>query len=287
MRRLLAAAILLSLVAAAAASERREDDINRIQTASLVLKQIMDAPDSAIPDSIMGGAKCLAIIPSSLKAGFVFAANYGKGVATCRTDKGWSAPAFFRLTGGSFGLQIGGQATDLVLIIRTDKGMQNLLQSKFKMGGDASAAAGPVGRDAQAATDLTMRAQILTYSRARGLFAGISLNGSVINQNGADTLAFYGKEYTYRSILGGEVPAPKDAQPLLQTVEKYAPTPKPAVAAPAASAPQPAAAVTTSGATATPTAAAHPQPGAAADADAEAETKTPAASATPAKGGAE
>jgi len=281
MRRVLAAAILFSLVAAAAASERREDDINRLQTASLVLKQIMDAPDSAIPDSIMGGAKCIAIIPSSLKAGFVFAANYGKGVATCRTDKGWSAPAFFRLTGGSFGLQIGGQATDLVLIIRTDQGMQNLLQSKFKLGGDASAAAGPVGRDAQAATDLTMRAQILTYSRARGLFAGISLNGSVINQNGADTVAFYGREYTYRSILGGEVPAPKDAEPLLQTVERYAPTPKPAVAPTAASAPQPAAAVTTApGANAT-------HASAEVDAEKESPSSQPVASTAPAKGGAE
>lgn len=240
MKRLIAAAVLFSLSAVAVASERREADIDRIQTASLVLKQIMDAPDSAIPDSIMGGAKCIAIIPSSLKAGFIFGANYGKGVATCRTGTGWSAPAFFRLTGGSFGLQAGGQASDLVLIIRTDKGMQNLLSSKFKLGGDASAAAGPVGRDAQAATDLTMRAQVLTYSRARGLFAGVSLNGSVINQNGADTVAFYGKEYTYRSILGGEVPAPKDAEALLQTVEKYAPTPRPHVAPVVTPAPAPA-----------------------------------------------
>jgi lipid-binding SYLF domain-containing protein len=247
----------------------------------------MDAPDSAIPDSIMGGAKCIAIIPSSLKAGFIIGANYGKGVATCRTAKGWSAPAFFRLTGGSFGLQIGGQASDLVLVIRTDRGMQNLLQSKFKMGGDASAAAGPVGRDAQAATDLTMRAQILTYSRARGLFAGISLNGSVINQDGADTRAFYGKEYTYRSVLGGEVPAPADANPLLQMVEKYAPTPKPHVA-PSVSAPQPAAAVTTGGATASANTTSHPQPATAADADAQSESPATQPVATaPAKGGSE
>ena len=239
MKKLIAAAVLFSLSAVAVASERREADVDRIQTASLVLKQIMDAPDSAIPDSIMGGAKCIAIIPSSLKAGFIFGANYGKGVATCRTGTGWSAPAFFRLTGGSFGLQIGGQASDLVLIIRTDRGMQNLLSSKFKLGGDASAAAGPVGRDAQAATDLTMRAQVLTYSRARGLFAGVSLNGSVINQNDADTRAFYGKEYTYRSILGGEVPTPKDADALLQAVERYAPTPKPHVAPVVTPAPAP------------------------------------------------
>ena len=167
---LTAAAILFALAVAAGASERRDNDIDRIQTASIVLKQIMSAPDNAIPDSIMSGAKCIAIIPSSLKGGFIFGANYGKGVATCRTDKGWSAPTFFKLTGGSFGFQAGGQASDLVLIVRTDDGMQYLLHSKFKLGADASAAAGPVGRDAQAMTDLTMRAQVLTYSRSRGLF---------------------------------------------------------------------------------------------------------------------
>ncbi len=173
----------------------------------------MSAPDSAIPDSIMSGAKCIAIMPSMLKGGFIFGANYGKGVATCRTDKGWSAPAFFKLTGGSFGFQAGGQASDLVLIIRTDDGMQHLLQSKFKLGADASAAAGPVGRDAQAATDLTLRAQVLTYSRSRGLFLGVSLSGGVINQDQADTQAFYGKGWTYRCLLKGEVPAPQKPKP--------------------------------------------------------------------------
>ncbi len=220
------AMILLALCACALASERRDNDLDRIQSSATVLKQIMSAPDSNIPDSIMSGAKCIAIIPSSLKASFIFGANYGKGVATCRTDKGWSAPAFFKLTGGSFGFQAGGQASDLVLIIRTDEGMQQLLRSKFKLGADASAAAGPVGRDAQAATDLTLRAQVLTYSRSRGLFLGVSLNGSVIKQDQADTRAFYGKDYTYRSVLNGEVPAPKDADPLLIMVEKYAPTPR-------------------------------------------------------------
>ena len=167
--------------------------------------------------------------------------QYGKGVATCRTEKGWSAPAFFKVTGGSFGFQAGGQASDLVLIIRTDDGMQHLLQSKFKLGADASAAAGPVGRDAQASTDLTMRAQVLTYSRARGLFLGVSLSGGVINQNDADTQAFYGKDWTYYSILKGEVPAPKEAEPFLTVVEKYAPTPRPAATPTSASVPAPAA----------------------------------------------
>ncbi len=232
-----ATAILFALVMTAAASERRDNDIDRIQTASVVLNQIMSAPDRAIPDSIMSGAKCIAIMPSMLKGGFIVGANYGKGVATCRTDKGWSAPAFFKLTGGSFGFQAGGQASDLVLIIRTDDGMQHLLQSKFKLGADASAAAGPVGRDAQAMTDLTLRAQVLTYSRSRGLFLGVSLSGGVIKQDQADTQAFYGKDWTYRSVLNGQVPAPTDANPLLQTVEKYAPTPKPHVAPTASAAP--------------------------------------------------
>ena len=200
--------------------------MDRIQTSSTILSQIMSAPDKAIPDGIMNGAKCIAIIPSNLKASFIFGANYGKGVATCRTEHGWSAPVFFKMTGGSFGFQAGGQASDLVLIIRTADGMQHLLQSKFKLGADASAAAGPVGRDAQASTDLTMRAQILTYSRSRGLFLGVSLGGAVVHQDQADTQAFYGKDWTFYSLLNGQVPAPKDSDILLKTVEEYAPTPK-------------------------------------------------------------
>jgi lipid-binding SYLF domain-containing protein len=207
------------------ASERRDSDLERLQSASTVLSQIMSAPDRGIPDSIMSGAKCIAVMPSMLKASFVLGANYGKGVATCRTATGWSAPAFFKLTGGSFGFQAGGQASDLVLIVRTDDGMQYLLQSKFKLGADASAAAGPVGRDAQAMTDLTLRAQVLTYSRSRGLFLGVSLSGGVIKQDQADTTAFYGKDWTYYSVLNGQVPAPADAEAFLKTVEKYAPTP--------------------------------------------------------------
>jgi SH3 domain-containing YSC84-like protein 1 len=222
----LAKLFVISMALCAAASDRRGADLDRVQTASTVLSQIMSAPDRAIPDGIMSGAKCIAIVPSSLKASFVFGANYGKGVATCRTEHGWSAPVFFLMTGGSFGFQAGGQASDLVLIIRTAEGMQHLLQSKFKLGADASAAAGPVGRDAQAATDITMRAQVLTYSRARGLFLGVSLGGAVIRQDQADTEAFYSKDWTFYSLLNGEVEAPQDSLVLLSTVEKYAPTPK-------------------------------------------------------------
>jgi lipid-binding SYLF domain-containing protein len=207
-----------------AQSGKRQADIERVQSAAVILSQIMEAPDKGIPDGIMDGAKCLAIVPSMLNASFIFGANYGKGVATCRAESGWSAPVFFKVEGGSFGFQAGGQASDLVLVIRTMEGMQHLLQSKFKLGADASAAAGPVGRNAQAATDLTMRAQILTYSRARGLFAGVSVNGAVVHQDNSATQAFYGKDWTFFSLLNGQVPAPADAQNFLKTVELYAPT---------------------------------------------------------------
>jgi SH3 domain-containing YSC84-like protein 1 len=227
MKKIVAAALLLVFMTTWAWSQNRGAQVDRVQTASTVLDQIMSAPDRAIPGGILSGAKCIAIVPSMLKASFVFGANYGKGVATCRTEHGWSAPVFFKVTGGSFGFQAGGQASDLVLIIRTDEGMQHLLQSKFKLGADASAAAGPVGRDAQASTDLTLRAQVLTYSRSRGLFLGVSLSGGLIRQDNGDTRAFYGgKDWTFYSLLRGQVPAPQDSLVLLNTVEKYAPTPK-------------------------------------------------------------
>ncbi len=233
----LALLLILLIASAMYASDQRAADIERLQTSGVILTQIMSAPDRGIPDAIMDGAKCIAVIPSMLKASFIFGANYGKGVATCRTVNGWSAPAFFKVEGGSFGLQAGGQASDLVLIIRTEDGMQHLLSSKFKLGGDASAAAGPVGRDAQAATDLTLRAQVLTYSRARGLFLGVSLNGAMIHQADGDTMAFYRSPVSYRTILSGETPAPPEAQPFLQAVEKYAPTPPSHVATTASAAP--------------------------------------------------
>jgi lipid-binding SYLF domain-containing protein len=229
-KRKTAIALLTFLTTAAwAGSSARDAGIARIQTANTILSQIMEAPDRGIPDSIMSGAKCIAIVPSMLKVSFIFGANYGKGVATCRTTSGWSAPTFFRVEGGSFGFQAGGQASDLVLIVRTDAGMQHLLQSKFKLGADASAAAGPVGRDAQAATDLTMRAQILTYSRSRGLFLGVSLAGAVVRQDDGDTQAFYGKDWTFYSLLNGQVPPPPDSENFLKTVEHYAPTQRAAV----------------------------------------------------------
>jgi lipid-binding SYLF domain-containing protein len=245
MKKIVAAALLMFSMTTWAWSQNRNAQVDRVETASTVLSQIMSAPDRGIPDGILSGAKCIAIVPSMLKASFIFGANYGKGVATCRTEHGWSAPVFFKVTGGSFGFQAGGQASDLVLIIRTDEGMQHLLQSKFKLGADASAAAGPVGRDAQASTDLTLRAQVLTYSRSRGLFLGVSLSGGVIRQDDGDTRAFYGgKDWTFYSLLRGEVPAPQDSLVLLNAVEKYAPTPKvraQAAPAPVVTSPAPAA----------------------------------------------
>ncbi len=247
MKKISVALLVLIASAAWAQSGARSADIERVQSAATILSQIMEAPDRGIPDGIMSGAKCIAIVPSMMKISFILGANYGKGVAMCRTAAGWSSPAFFRVEGGSFGFQAGGQASDLVLIIRTDDGMQHLLQSKFKLGADASAAAGPVGRDTQAATDLTMRAQVLTYSRARGLFLGVSLSGAVIRQTDSDVRAFYGKDWTFYSLLNGEVPPPQEAQGLLATVERYAPTRRatPAVAATPAPAVAPATAPVT------------------------------------------
>ncbi len=267
---------LLLLVSSAmwAQSGARSADVERVQSATTILSQIMEAPDRGIPDSIMSGAKCIAIVPSMLKVSFVFGANYGKGVATCRTATGWSSPAFFRITGGSFGFQAGGQASDLVLIIRTDDGMQHLLQSKFKLGADASASAGPVGRDTQAATDLTMRAQVLTYSRSRGLFLGVSLSGAVIRQDDGDVRAFYGKDWTFYSLLNGEVPPPQDSQVFLNSIEHYAPTRR---AAKSAVAPIPTPAVAP-----TPVASAAPSEPAASATPAVTPAPVPAAASTPA-----
>jgi len=283
MKKISVASLLLIATAAWAQSGARSADIERVQSATTILSQIMEAPDRGIPDSIMSGAKCIAIVPSMMKVSFIFGANYGKGVATCRTATGWSAPAFFRVEGGSFGFQAGGQASDLVLIIRTDDGMQHLLQSRFKLGADASAAAGPVGRDTQAGTDLTMRAQVLTYSRSRGLFLGVSLSGAVIRQDDGDVRAFYGKDWTFYSLLNGEVPPPQDAVTLLKTVEHYAPTrsaTKPAVAPTPAPATAPTPAVPAEP-TAAATAAVAPAP-AAATSPAPTAPVEPTASATPA-----
>src|SRR5690242_226262 len=208
---------LLVLLTTSWADEDRSKLVSRLQGSSDVLEEIMSAPDKGIPEEVMGSAECVPIVPSMLKGGFVFGAEYGRGVATCRTPMGWSAPAFFRLGGGSFGLQIGGQAVDLVMLIMNQHGMDALLSSHFKLGADASAAAGPVGRHAEGMTDWKMRAEVLTYSRARGLFAGVTLNGAAIQQDHGDTRSFYGRMIPLRRILTGEIEAPKDSLEFLNT----------------------------------------------------------------------
>jgi len=195
---------------------------DRIQAAATVIDEIESAPDTGIPEDVLGSAECVAVVPSLLKGGFILAANYGRGVASCRTPTGWSAPAFLFTSGGSVGFQIGGQAIDLVMLIMNKDGMKNLLSSKFKLGADASVAAGPVGRHAAADTDWKMRAQVLTYSRTRGVFAGISLAGAVIKQDKDATREFYGRMVPFRTSLTGKVEAPQNAYPFLNTLAKWA-----------------------------------------------------------------
>src|SRR5882762_5805988 len=183
----------------------------RVESAATVLDEIQGAPDQGIPLEVLGSAECVAVIPTLLKGGFIVGGRYGKGVASCRTPKGWSAPAFFTIGGGSFGLQIGGQATDLVMLIMNKNGMDHLLSSQFKLGADASAAAGPVGRHAAADTDWKMRAQVLTYSRSRGLFAGLELCDAVIKQDKVSIRELYGRLVPFKTTHKGEIGAPKAA----------------------------------------------------------------------------
>lgn len=193
----------------------------RLQAAQDVLNGVMRVPEKQIPESILSNATCVAVVPGMLKGAFIFGAEYGQGVATCRTGHGWSAPVFIRMAGGSWGFQIGGKGTDLVLVAVNRKGMQDLLQSKFKIGASASAAAGPVGRDAGASTNWKMQSELLTWSRSRGLFAGVDLNGVSVTQNTNDTDIFYHGPHTFNSILAGDVPVPESARPFVRTVAKY------------------------------------------------------------------
>ena len=215
-------ACLCSLSLAADESTKATKAADRAQAAAEVLNEIQGAPDNRIPQEVLGSAECVAVVPSMLKGGFVFGAKYGRGLASCRTPKGWSAPAFFIVKGGSFGLQIGGQAVDLVMLIMNNDGMQHLLSSKFELGADASVAAGPVGRHAEGNTDWKMRAQVLTYSRARGVFAGLTLNGAQIKQDKDSTREFYGRMVPFRTALTGEIDPPAAANPFLSSLSKWA-----------------------------------------------------------------
>ena len=209
---------MLSLGTLCWAGSAREDATDRLDSATQVMHEIMSAPDSGIPEEVLEHAKCVAVVPHLVKGGFVFGAKGGKGVATCRTANGWSAPAFITISGGSWGLQIGVEAVDLVMIIQNEKGMQKLLSSNFQLGADASAAAGPVGRHASAGTDWKLDTEILTYSRAKGAFAGLTLEGASIRQDDDSRHAIYGRKVTTRALLLGNVPAPTVARPFLAAI---------------------------------------------------------------------
>ena len=218
MKKIMLLLTILSLGALSWAASAREDATNRLGNAAGVLHEIMAAPDQGIPEEVLEHAKCVAVVPHLVKGGFIFGAKGGKGVATCRTANGWSAPAFFTVSGGSWGLQIGVEAVDLVMIIQNEKGMQHLLSNKFQLGADASAAAGPVGRHASANTDWKMDTEVLTYSRAKGAFAGLTLEGASVRQDDDSRRAVYGRKVTTRATLLGHVPAPFAARPFISAV---------------------------------------------------------------------
>jgi lipid-binding SYLF domain-containing protein len=219
----LGASCVLLAGMAFSADKDASDIEKRIDNSAHVLDEIMSTPDKAIPDKVMKDAKCIAVIPSMVKIAVGFGGSHGKGIAVCRTENGhWSSPAPITITGGSWGLQLGGQAVDLVMVVTNDDGMQHLLASKFKIGADASAAAGPVGRDTGADTDWKMKAEVLTYSRARGVFAGIDLNGSAVTQDKDETRILYGKFVPFGDILEGKVARPTGASAAFETtVRKY------------------------------------------------------------------
>ena len=217
------AVALLTMLGAAPSARQESDEARRVRESAIVLAEIMGAEDKAIPRAIIGKAEAIAIFPGTLRAGFIVGGMRGRGIISARNEGRWSAPAFLTLTGGSFGLQIGGQAADLVLVINNRRGLENLVSNQFKLGADAAVAAGPVGRDAQAATDLQLRAEILSYSRSRGLFAGVTVNGSTVRQDRDANERFYGKRLDSKQILFG--PAPGTPQPVpawLEALDRYA-----------------------------------------------------------------
>jgi lipid-binding SYLF domain-containing protein len=216
--------MLMSFIGLAATSawagSTREDTVDRLQKSVDVLQQIMSTPDKGIPEEVLNGAKCIVIVPDLIKGGFVFGAKHGRGVATCRTANGWSAPAFISVGGGSWGLQIGVEDIDLVMLVMNDRGLQHLLSSKFELTGEGSVAAGPVGRHTSAGTDILMNTEVLTYSRSRGIFAGLTLEGAVVEQDNDSTRAIYGKHMMFRSILSGRVSTPASGQAFVNAVSE-------------------------------------------------------------------
>ena len=218
MKKVMFVLAILSLGTMCWAGSAREDATERLENATNVVHEIMAMPDKGIPEEVLEHAKCIAVVPHMVKGGFIFGAKGGKGVATCRTANGWSSPAFITISGGSWGLQIGVEAVDVVLIVQNERGMQKLLSSNFHVGGDASAAAGPVGRHAEAGTDWKMDTEILTYSRAKGVFAGLTLEGASIRQDTDSRHAIYGRNVTTRALLLGKVSGPSVVQPFLAAI---------------------------------------------------------------------
>jgi SH3 domain-containing YSC84-like protein 1 len=218
MKKLVLLLVMMSLASLCWAGSERRAVIDRLNNSAKVLDEIMGAPDRRIPDEIMKKAKCVAVVPHLIKGGFVFGAEHGKGVATCRTANGWSAPAFIKIAGGSWGTQIGAEAVDLVMVIKSEKGMQKLLSSKFEIGRDASVAVGPVGRHSSENTDVKLDVLILTYSRAKGAFVGFTFKGAWVRADNRSRRAMYGPRVTTRATLLGRVRTPAAARPFLDAV---------------------------------------------------------------------
>jgi SH3 domain-containing YSC84-like protein 1 len=210
---------LIGLVGTLAwAGSAREDTVDRMDRSVNVIRAVMSTPDKGIPEEVLSSAKCILVVPDLIKGGFVFGGKHGRGVATCRTPEGWSAPAFVSVGGGSWGLQIGIEDVDLVMLVMNDRGLQHLLSSKFELTGEGSVAAGPVGRHASAGTDWKMNTELLTYSRSKGVFAGLTLEGAVVEQDNDSTRAIYGKHMSFRNILSGKATTPRSAEAFLKAV---------------------------------------------------------------------
>jgi len=202
------------------ASSDREDTVDRLQKSVEVLQAIMSTPDKGIPEEVLNGAKCIVVVPNLLKGGFIFGGKHGRGVASCRTSAGWSAPAFVSVGGGSWGLQIGVEGVDLIMLVMNDRGLQHLLSTKFELTGEGSVAAGPIGRHTSAGTDILLNTEVLTYSRSKGIFAGLTLEGAVIEQDNDSTRAIYGHHMMFRTILSGKAQAPASADAFLKAVSE-------------------------------------------------------------------
>jgi SH3 domain-containing YSC84-like protein 1 len=218
---IITALVTVFFLTSALADSDRQEDIQRIHNSAEVLREIMSTPDKAIPHELMESVKCIAIIPGEKKAAFVLGGRYGKGLATCKTAHAWSAPLFLTVGGGSFGFQIGASSTEIVMLVMNDNGMKSLLSDRFKIGADASVAAGPVGRHVAAGTDLKLTAEILTYSRGKGVFAGVSLDGAIVETDHSADQSMYGADTSRHAILDGKIAVPRDAIGFAREVAQY------------------------------------------------------------------